>query len=80
MNVDVNQCRNRLRRRKGLAFGPLRALAPPLPSRLRNGVFEKKTPLGEQVNDDEKNHSIRVGEHPAGSCNVCGSCRPRLSD
>jgi hypothetical protein len=61
MNVNVNQCRNRLRRRKGLAFGPLRALAPPSPLRPRDGVFEKKTPLGEQVNDDEEIHRIRFG-------------------
>jgi hypothetical protein len=48
--------------------------------RLRDGVFEKKTPLGEQVNDDEENHRIRSGQRPAGSWDVCGSCGPRLSD
>jgi hypothetical protein len=44
--VKGNCCRYWLRRHKGAAFGLLRALAPPSPSRLPDEVFGEKTESG----------------------------------
>jgi hypothetical protein len=61
---------NALRRRKGSADGPLRALAPPSPSRLPDEVFEKKTPSGEQENDCDENDQVCAGRRVTSSWNL----------
>jgi hypothetical protein len=40
---------HRLWRRKGAAYGPLRALAPPSPPRLPDEVFDEKTASGKVI-------------------------------
>ena len=65
----------RLRRRKGSAFGPLRALAPPSPPRPPEGVFDEKTPSGKVIKMRMK-QCVKVSKRLVSLVGVRGLTRP----